>query len=118
MMTVTVMPRRLIALTAAYAMVLQAALGFFALAESPGSPQICASVGHVPAPDPPLRGSDCAACPAMCSGAGSGGIGIVPSASAVAALPALSFGIGRSIVAVTSRPADRRLPPSRAPPAA
>ena len=118
MRIVTKTTRRLIALTAAYAVALQAALAGVALpvASAHAVPQICAAAGHDPQSDSVPMGSDCAACPAVCSGGepdavASGGFTVAaPSAAALA--------VERRIVPVTPRGAQRMLPPSRAPPAA
>jgi len=72
MRIVTKTTRRLIALTAAYAIALQAALAGVVLlaASAHATPQICAAVGHDPQSGSLPMGSDCAACPALCGGAG------------------------------------------------
>jgi len=117
MRIVTKTTRRLIALTAAYAVALQAALAGVALlaASAQGAPQICAAVGHDPQSDSIPPGADCAACPALCGG-GSGGV--TPGGFTVAAPAAAGFALEHRIVPVTPWRAQRLLPPSRAPPAA
>jgi len=119
MRIVTKTTRRLIALTAAYAIALQAALaGVVLLAASAhaAAPQICAAVGHDPQSGSLPMGADCAACPALCGGAGPDAV--APGGFAVAAPAAAALALERRIVPVTLRPSQRLLPPSRAPPAA
>ena len=118
MRIVTKTTRRLIALTAAYAIALQAALaGVVLLAPSARTaPQICAAVGHDPQSGSIPMGADCAACPALCGGAGPDAV--APGGFAVAAPAVASFAVDRRIAPVMLQRAQRLLPPSRAPPAA
>jgi hypothetical protein len=118
MRIVTKTTRRLIALTAAYAVALQAALAGVALLAAPAqaaAPQICAAVGHDPQSGSIPSGSDCAACPALCGG---GPGGVAPGGFTVVAPGAAAFALERRIVPATPWRAQRLLPPSRAPPAA
>ncbi len=111
--------RRLIALTAAYAVALQAALAGVALlaAASAGhaAPQICAAAGHDPQSDSVPMGSDCTACPAVCSGGGPDAV--ASGGFTVAAPAAAAFAVERRDARVAPGRGQRLLPPSRAPPA-
>jgi hypothetical protein len=116
--------RRMIALTVAYAVALQALLSGFAVpAVATGrAAEIClpaANVAHgaplAPAPAPAAphpSGSDCLACSAMC------GAGLIPAPGV------MPVGLTRAPSAesrptqIVLRTEPRLLPPSRAPPAA
>ena len=107
--------RRLIALTVAYAVTSHAMLaGLLVLAMA--APEICASAGTDPIPDSIPKHPYYTACPVLCGSAGTDGI--APNTFAVAAPQVSSFGIDRHVALVTPGSAWRRLPPSRAPPAA
>jgi hypothetical protein len=112
--------RRLIALTVAYAIALQALLSGFAVpAVTAGrATDICVPAGNAPRAMPPApaaphhpSGSDCLACSTMC------GAGLPPAPGA------LMVGLTRGPSAesrlsqVVVRAEPRLLPPSRAPPA-
>ena len=118
MRIVTKTTRRLIALTAAYAIALQAALaGVVLLAPSARTaPQICAAVGHDPQSGSIPMGADCAACPALCGGPAPDAV--VSGGFTIAAPVTAALAIDRRIAPVALRPVQRLLPPSRAPPAA
>jgi hypothetical protein len=111
------MTRRLIALTAAYAIALQAALAGFAVlaASAHAAPEICAAGHESPSGSMPM-GSDCGTCPALCVGAGPDAA--APGSFTLAAPVVASFAVERRGVPVAPWPAQRLLPPSRAPPAA
>ena len=110
--------RRLIALTAAYALALQAVLAGIAVwpASAHALPEVCAPAGHGPTPGPAPTGTDCVACPAVCGGAGPAGI--VSGAFASTVPPVRAFGIAHGIAVAVSHPAPRLLPPTRASPPA
>jgi hypothetical protein len=109
------MIRRLIALTAAYAIALQAALAGFATFAVPAFARsaICAPAGSDPGPGPAPR-PECVACPTVCHGAGADGMASVVT---VLVPPTPSLAIDRRLDIAAPRPAPRLLPPSRAPPA-
>jgi hypothetical protein len=111
--------RRIIALTAAYVVALQAALSTFAVPTIAAGPpgQICAPAADSapPAPVAPHSPrSDCLACPALCGGgaglASAAGAMLVRRTDVPSAESRLTHGVGRT--------APRLLPPSRAPPPA
>jgi hypothetical protein len=110
------MTRRLIALTAAYAIALQATLAGFALlaASAQAAPQLCAAAGHDSRSGSMPMGADCAACPALCGNAGSDAV--APGGFTLAPPVVVSFALDRRIAPVAPSPAQRLLPPSRAPP--
>jgi hypothetical protein len=108
--------RRMIALTAAYAVALQAILSSFGLLAMAGrsAREICGPARNLPGSLP--TGPDCMmACPVPCGGAGLAGV--APDDLAVAARPAPSSSVEMR-VPVLLRAAQRLLPPPRAPPAA
>jgi hypothetical protein len=116
---VTTMRRRLIALTAAYAIALQAVVaGFAALAVAgTGVPGLCTSSAPR---EQPGRDSGhaiaCIACPACCSGEGLSG---VPPAAIEAPAPRMvSDRSAHRLPQLAARVTPRDRPPSRAPPAA
>jgi len=115
---VTKTTRRLIALTAAYAVALQAALAGVALlaAYAHAAPPVCASTGHDPQSGSVPMGFDCAACPAVCGGGGTGAV--APGGFAVAGPAVAAFAVERRDARVAPGRGQRLLPPSRAPPAA
>jgi hypothetical protein len=118
MAVVNKMTRRLFALTAAYAIALQATLAGFAFlaASAQAAPQMCAAVGHdSPAGSMPM-GADCAACPAVCGPAAPDAV--APGEFTLAPPVVVSFALDRRIGPVAPWPAERLRPPSRAPPAA
>jgi hypothetical protein len=108
--------RRLIALAAAYAVALQAVLAGFAVLATSAPAEICAPAGSSPPPGSIPMGPDCAACPVLCGSAGPHGM--APDTVALAAPPLPSFGIERRVAPAVPPPGQRRLPPSRGPPAA
>jgi hypothetical protein len=110
--------RRMIALTAAYAVALQAILSTFAVLAMSGrsAQEICAPVANGALPRSLPAGPDCMACPVPCGGAGLAGV--APDSRAVAVRPAPSSSVALRVAPVPLRAAQRLLPPTRAPPAA
>jgi hypothetical protein len=113
---VTMMPRRLIALAAAYAIALQAVLSFAALAAGAAVPGLCTST--VPQEQP---GRDtghtalCLACHACC---GDGRLGVPPASVEVPAPRALADRATPRPEALDVPGTPRDRPPSRGPPVA
>jgi hypothetical protein len=110
--------RRMIALTVAYAVALQAMLSGFAVPAVTAGParEICmpaadAAAPPVPAAPHPMR-SDCLACPAMCWA----GLAPAPRVIPVGLTDARSIESHPILVVLLTAP--RLLPPSRAPPSA
>jgi hypothetical protein len=111
------MRRRLIALTAAYAVALQAVLASLALQLAVGAaPGLCASGAPETPGSDPGHGTLCVACPASC---GDGGLaGVAPAGVSTLAGGAAAIRVERPMLRLAERSAPRNLPPSRAPPAA
>jgi len=112
--------RRLIALTVAYAVALQAMLSGFAVPAVTAGPasEICVPAADatpaglpMPAAPHPMR-SDCLGCPAMC------GTGLAPAPRVMPVGLTGAATIESRPTQVVLHTAPRLLPPSRAPPAA
>jgi hypothetical protein len=115
----TIARRRLIALTVAYAVALQAVLSSFAMLTMAGhaAQGICASAASGTLPGPLLPASrECIACPILCGGMALAGI--APPDVAVPVPPPRSSGVAGGAAPWTLPAAQRLLPPPRAPPAA
>jgi hypothetical protein len=110
------MPRRLIAVVAAYAVVLQAVLASFAVVPAVGAmPGLCAS-GALPQPgSEPGHAAACLACPALCC---DGLAGVAPAGTVGAGSRATAVRIAHPVLHLAERSAPRNLPPSRASPVA
>jgi hypothetical protein len=110
--------RRMIALTAAYAVALQAILSSFALLAMSGrsTQEICAPVANGALPGSLPSGPDCMACPVPCGGAGLAGV--ESNDRCVMVRPPLSSSVALRVAPVPPRAVQRLLPPTRAPPAA
>jgi hypothetical protein len=115
---VTTMRRRLIALTAAYAIALQAVVASFAALAAAGTavPGLCTSSSR----ELPRRDSGhviaCISCPVCCS---EGGLSGVPPAAVEASVPpAMASSAAHWLPQLAVRATSRDRPPSRAPPAA
>jgi len=106
--------RRLIALTAAYAVALQAVLASFVLLAMSGRPaqEICTPAGDGQSLPP---GDACLFCPLTCTDNAFAGVA-PPFHFALMAAPATHPDCGAAAASPCSTP--RLLPPSRAPPAA
>jgi hypothetical protein len=117
---VTVMPRRLIALAAAYAIALQAVLVSFAALAAAGAavPGLCTST--VPQEQPGRHTGHtalCLACHACCDD-GDGRLGVPPAGVAVPAPHAVADRVTPRPEAHDVPTTPRNRPPSRGPPAA
>lgn len=115
---VTTMRRRLIALTAAYAIALQAVLSFAALAAagSTGLPGLCTS--SVPQEQPGRHSGHTALCLACHACCGDGRLGVPPAGVEVPAPRAMADRAGPRPEALDVPVTPRNRPPSRGPPAA